>query len=81
MCLQGMHTSGSVPVGASACDPNVSLVDVFLHLSALYVITTEGKSGEALAPASPATNRSIIQPCLFCADYQHLFPNLIRQTL
>lgn len=69
-----------VPVGVSACDPDVSLVDVFLHLNALYVITGGVRGGVALAPASPATNRSIIQPCLFCPDYQHLFPNRIRQT-
>lgn len=34
--------SVSAPVRASACDPRVSLVDVFLHLNALYVITTGG---------------------------------------
>lgn len=42
-------------------------LDVFLHLNALYVITTgvgvEG-SGEALASASPAGNQSLIQPLL-----------------
>lgn len=50
--------------------PNVSLVDVFLHLNALYVITKGGSRG-ALTPTSAATNRSIIQLYLSaCASVQ-----------
>lgn len=40
-----------------------------------------GRIGRLWLPASPAPNRSVIQPCLFWPDYQHLCPNRTRQTL
>lgn len=46
-------------------------VNVFLHLNALYVITTRRGGGW-----SCVINRSIIQPHSFCPDYQHPAPNL-----
>lgn len=67
-----------------ARDPHVSPADIFLHLGALYVITSGEwglKVGKALAPASPAASGRAIQPRLFRPDYQHLFPNLIRRVL
>lgn len=62
--LKGV-TYAHVPVQVSECEVNVCLVDVFLPLNTLYVITGVGWGwGWALVPASPAASRSIIQLAL-----------------
>lgn len=67
--LRGVHASGSGPVGASASDPERQPGACIPSSQCSLCNYDGGGNGEALAPASPATNRSIIQPCLFCPDY------------